>query len=73
MNLVLNKINETCALNIDEYQKIYPGERSLKIIPEITYKYLIQAQFQLISESFKEFTEVNLQSIYDYLKIIIII
>ena len=68
MNLVLNKINETSALNIEEYQKIYPGERSLKIIPEITYKYLIQAQFQLISESFKEFTEINLQNIYDYLK-----
>ena len=58
---VLDKINKCDSLNVSEYQKVYPGKTKLEIDPEISYNYLISAQFNLYPETEKELYYINLE------------
>jgi hypothetical protein len=68
-NKIIDLINDIPeCINLEEYQKYYPGKNKLYIIPEITYKYLIQAQFYLIPYDLKKMIDINLNTIYQFIK-----
>ena len=58
---IIAKINKSNALNVSEYQKIYPGLTKLEIDPAISYSYLISAQFNLYPENEKDQKFINLE------------
>ena len=60
---VINKINKTNALNIDEYNKIYPKKSKFTIDPELTYKYIIAGQFNLYPKKDPDIFYINLQAV----------
>lgn len=60
---VIKKINETNALNLVEYQKVYPGKTKLQLIPELTYKYIISAQFNLYVKKVPDTQYINLETV----------
>ena len=57
---VLNKINESSALNLGEYTKVYPTKKKMVIDPENTYKYLIFSQFNLYPKDLRGEYYINL-------------
>jgi hypothetical protein len=44
---LIKKINQTDALNLEEYRKVYPDAKKFEIDPRITYKTLLAAQFNI--------------------------
>jgi len=66
-NKIIDLINNVPgALVLSEFQKVYPGRNKIEIIRDLTYKYLIQAQFNLIQD--KDQYDLNLGGFYDYIK-----
>jgi len=62
-NEIVDKINKSGALNLNEYSKVYPGARSFKIDPKITYKYLLFAQFNLYPKDLQNDYYINLNAL----------
>ena len=58
-NEIIDKINRTSALNLQEYKKVYPNKNKMDIEPNITYKYLLFAQFNLYAKELQESLYVN--------------
>jgi hypothetical protein len=67
-NEIIEKINRTSALNLQEYKKVYPSKNKLELIPDITYKYLIFAQFNIYPKKFQDTHFINLSSLGNLLK-----
>ena len=65
---VINKINQTSALNLQEYRKVYPTANKLEIDPRITYTYLMFAQFNLYPKELQEKYYINLGMLGNELK-----
>lgn len=57
---VVSKINQTSSLIKSNYNKVYPSASKLMIIPELTYTYLIFAQFNLYPKELQDQFYVNL-------------
>jgi hypothetical protein len=63
---IINKINETNALNMEKYKQVYPNNNKLEIDPDITFKYLLSAQFNIYPKKYQESAYINL-NVLDYM------
>ena len=54
INEIINKINQTSALILPEYRKVYAGKSKFEIDTTITYKYLLFAQFNMYPKEYQE-------------------
>lgn len=66
--LIVNKVNETSALNLREYRKVYPNKNKFDIDPKITYKYLMFAQFNMYPKKYHDQYFINLSTLSNSLK-----
>ena len=60
---VIKKINDARVLNLEEYQKVYPGKTKISLIPDISYKYIISAQFNLYVKKVPDLNYINLETV----------
>jgi hypothetical protein len=63
---IIDKINETNAVNLANYREVYPNNTNFKIDPDITFKYLLSAQFNIYPKKYQESAYINL-NVLDYL------
>lgn len=63
---IIDKINESNSLKLENYKKVYPNNNKLEIDPYITFKYLLSAQFNLYPKKYQENAYINL-NVLDYL------
>jgi len=62
-NQIIDKINNSGALNLNEYSKVYPNNKSFQIDPKITYKYMLFSQFNLYPKESQDEYYINLNAL----------
>jgi hypothetical protein len=63
VNQVIDKINQTNSLNKSNYTKVYPSENKFTVHPDITYMYMVFAQFNLYPKDRKGDLFINLSTL----------
>ena len=60
---IIDKINQTSALNKLNYTKVYSSENKFTIHPDITYMYMVFAQFNLYPKDRRSDLYINLSAL----------
>ena len=65
---VINKINQSSCLKLGNYRQVYPGNTKFEIDKDITFKYLLSAQFNIYDKKYQETAYINLNVLDNLLR-----